>query len=71
MRQNETIDVFPFVSKALIVDYCQRLACNYQKFWFFRLSGQYFRLESFVISKRVQSTLAIAGPQFVHRQRIK
>ena len=64
MKKKERLAVFHFVSKALIVDYCQSLACNYQKLWFFRLSFEYFRLESFVISKRVQCTLALAGPQF-------
>ena len=28
MKQNERIDVFHFVSKALIVDYCQSLDIN-------------------------------------------
>ena len=37
MRQNETIDVFHFVSNALIVDYCQRLACNLLPGLFFQL----------------------------------
>ena len=41
-EENERIAVFHFVSKALIVDYCQSLACNYQKLWFFRLSFEYF-----------------------------
>ena len=67
MKQNERIAVFQSVSKALIVDYCQSLACNYQKLWFFRLSFEFFRLESFVISQRVQCTLALAGPQFEHQ----
>ena len=48
----------------MIVNYCQSLACNYQKLWFFRVSFEYFQLESFVISKRAQCTLALAGPQF-------
>ena len=67
MKQNARIAVFHFVSKALIMDYCQSLACNYQKLWFFRLSFEYFRLEFFVISKRVQCTLELAGPQFEHQ----
>ena len=67
MKQNERIAVFHFVSKALIADYCQSLACNYQKLCFFRVSFEYFQLESFVISKRVQCTLALAGPQFEHQ----
>ena len=67
MKKNERIAVFRFVSKALIVDYRQSLACNYQNLWFFRLSFEYFRLDSFFISKRVQCTLALAGPQFEHQ----
>ena len=69
-KQNEKIAVFHFVLKALIEDYCRSLACDCQNLWFFRLSFECFRLQFFVISKRVQCTLALAGPQFEH-QRIK